>query len=487
MVSLLARLTPTRWLRAPRPTARLRLTLLYGTLFLLSGAAVLTVTYLLAAHATAITLPGGKTGSAPGTARYGCIGSRCPRAPAQTKRGRGAFGGTRSKPPGAPRASSAAGNHVVHLTPSQGAHLQAEVTHLHDVAMRQLLIRSGLTLAVMTVLSIALGWLMAGRVLRPVRTINAAARQISASNLHERLSLDGPDDEFRELAATLDDLLKRLHGAFDSQRRFVANASHELRTPLTLDRALLERALRKSEPTQAFWRATCERLLASSQQQNRLIDALLTLARSDGAVDRRECFDLGAMICSVLRNPELDAAKAGLHVQTRIDSAPVTGDPSLLERLIHNLIDNAIRHNVPNGHVEVTAQLRSGHAVLTVTNTGPLVPVGEVERLLQPFQRADTDRTTHGEGLGLGLSIVLAIATAHDADLTLNPQTKGGLRIEVSFPAPGSQNERSPHNPTTTSPSAIPLGQTGQPGNQPMAAAADQHHPSPRYEPSPQG
>jgi signal transduction histidine kinase len=275
-----------------------------------------------------------------------------------------------------------------------------------------------------------------------VRMINAAARRIGASNLHERLSLDGPDDEFRELGATLDDLLERLQGAFDSQRRFVANASHELRTPLTLDRALLERALRKSEPTGAFWRATCERLLASSQQQERLIEALLTLARSEGAVDQRECIDLGALVESVLLSPELDAGEAGVHLQARTDSARVAGDPRLLERLVRNLVDNAIRHNVRNGDVEVTAQHRSGHAVLTVVNTGPVVPGSEVERLLRPFQRDATDRTTHGEGVGLGLSIVLAIATAHDADLTLYPRPQGGLRVEVSFPAPANDNGR---------------------------------------------
>ena len=231
---LLARLTPTTWLGAPRPTARLRLTVLYGTLFLLSGSVLLAVAYVLAARATVITLPRGTSA---------------------------ASGGTSTTPSGAPRTPSAAGaSRTVHLAPSQTVHLQAQVTHLHDVAMHQLLIGSGVALAAMAVISIVLGWLVAGRVLRPVRTINAAARRIRASNLHERLSLDGPNDEFRELAATLDDLLDRLQASFDSQRRFVANASHELRTPLTLDRALLERALRKPEPTQAFWRATCERL-----------------------------------------------------------------------------------------------------------------------------------------------------------------------------------------------------------------------------------
>jgi signal transduction histidine kinase len=408
IASVLGRLTPTTWLHAPRPTARLRLTLLYGTLFLLSGAVLLVVTYVLAAHATDITVPGPKRGAA--------------------------LGDLPSKPNSAPRTASATGNVVVRLTPSQGTQLQSEATHLHDVAMHRLLIGSGLTLAVMAIISVALGWLMAGRVLRPLRTINAAARGIGSSNLHERLSRDGPDDEFRELAATLDDLLERLQDAFDSQRRFVANASHELRTPLTLDRALLERALRKSEPTDVFWRATCERLLASSQQQEAMIEALLTLTRSEGAVDRHECFDLAPLINSVLLSPELDAGKAGLPVQAQLESAPVLGDRRLLERLVRNLIDNAIRHNIPDGHVEVTVQRQAGQAVLTVTNTGPVVPVGDVERLLQPFQRAGTDRTSHGEGLGLGLSIVLAIATAHDADLHLNPMPTGGLRIEVRFP-----------------------------------------------------
>jgi signal transduction histidine kinase len=377
---------------------------------------------------------------------------------------------------------------VVHLTPAQGAHLQAQVAHLHDVAMHQLLIRSGITLAVMAVISIALGWLMAGRVLRPVRTINAAARQIGASNLHERLSLDGPDDEFRELAATLDDLLERLQASFDSQRRFVANASHELRTPLTLDRALLERALRKPEPTQVFWRATCERLLASSQQQDRLIDALLTLARSEGALDRQELCELEGVIDSVLLSRELDTKNTGLHVQTHLNPAPVIGDPRLLERLIRNLIDNAIRHNIPNGQVEVTTELRAGHAVLTVVNTGPLVPGGEIERLLQPFQRAGADRTAHGDGLGVGLSIVHAIATAHHANLTLSPQAKGGLRIEVSFPAPTSQNKASPHKVTTTPPAADPRRSNWPTGQPPDRSNIRSHHPSSScYEPSPQG
>jgi signal transduction histidine kinase len=427
ITALLARLTPRTWLRTPRPTARLRLTLLYGALFLLSGSVLLTVSYVLAARATSIAVPGNK-----------------PSAPTRGS----------SRPAGVMRTPSAGRSYVVHLTAAQGAQLQAQTADQHNRAMHQLLIGSGLTLAGMTVLSLALGWLVAGRVLRPVRTISAAAREISANSLHERLRLDGPDDEFRELAATLDDLLERLQASFESQRRFAANASHELRTPLTLDRAMLERALRKSDPTQAFWRDTCERLLASSQQQARLIEALLALARSEGALDRREQCELGAVVDSVLVSRELETTNAGLHIQTQINLAPVAGDPRLLERLVRNLVDNAIRHNIPDGHVEITTGHRAGHAVLVVTNTGPVVPASEIERLLQPFQRVRAERTGHGDGFGLGLSIVRAIVTVHHANLTVSPQPQGGLRIEVSFP---DRVRQMPSSEPPSTASAVPV------------------------------
>jgi signal transduction histidine kinase len=427
IATLLVRLAPKTWLRTPRPTARLRLTLLYGALFLLSGAVLLAVSYVLAARATSIVVPGYKPSAAPRAS---------------------------SRPTGPGGLTSGGRSYVVRLAPAQGAQMQAQAADQHDRAMHELLVGSGLTLAGMTVLSLALGWLVAGRVLRPVRMISAAAREISANSLHERLRLDGPDDEFRELAATLDNLLERLQASFDSQRRFVANASHELRTPLTLDRALLERALRKADPTPAFWRDTCERLLASSQQQDRLIEALLTLARSEGPLDRDEPFELGDVIENVMLSPELETTNAGLRIQTQINPARVTGDPRLLERLVRNVIDNAIRHNIPGGHVDIATELRRGHAVLVVTNSGPVLPVGDIERLLQPFQRAGADRTSHGDGLGLGLSIVQAIATIHHAKLSLTPRTDGGLRIEVSFPAPTRQNEQLPQK--VNGPSRIP-------------------------------
>jgi signal transduction histidine kinase len=418
-------------LRAPRPTARLRLTLLYGGLFLLSGAVLLIVTYVLFEQATAtVTLPGGDTLSF--------------EPPPSVPHPVAARGADIEKIGPAPRPP---------LTDSQLQWLVARSHQLHAFDMHELLIRSVIALGLMAMLSIALGWVVAGRVLRPVRTISATARQIGATNLNERLSIDGPDDEFRELAATLDDLLGRLEASFESQRRFVANASHELRTPLTLDRALLERALRKPEPTQDFWRATCERLLVSSQRQDRLIDALLTLARSEGGVGSYETFELSTVIDSVLLSPELDTGNLVLHVDAGL--APVSGDSRLVERLVRNLVDNAVRHNESSGRVEIETRTRSDRSILVVSNTGPVISASDIDRLFRPFQRLTPNRCGQGDGIGLGLSIVQAIADAHNASVTATPLLSGGLRVEVSFPLPagrGDPRHRSGRVPALTGP-----------------------------------
>ncbi len=392
------RLTLRGWLRALRPTARLRLTMLYSVLFLASGAVLLTVTNLLVDKAT-------------GTLPVSVFRSFFFDNPATCDPIKAACQAAR-------------------LLARDVREAQLRAFELHELR-----IWSAVALGLVAILSVALGWVVAGRVLRPVRAISATARQIGASNLNQRLRLDGPDDEFRELAATLNGLLARLQASFDSQRRFVASASHELRTPLTLDRALLERALRHSEPAPALWRATCERLLVSSQQQDRLIQALLTLARSEAGVGKSESFELAAVIDSVLLSPELDTASQGLQIQTTIGSAPVTGDPRLAERLVRNLVDNAIRYNQPHGRVSITSGTRNGHAVLAIANTGPPIPPTEVGRLFQPFQRLTPDRCSHADGTGLGLSIVKAIADAHQATITAAAQPHGGLKIEVSFPS----------------------------------------------------
>jgi signal transduction histidine kinase len=387
MIRLAAtRVVPSWWPRVPRRTARLRLTLLYGALFLLSGVSLLAITYLLFDRAISQ-----QSGLALGYGEF---------HPA--------------------------------FSPQQEYLLAARAADKRD-----LLVASGTALAIVTALALLLGWYFAGQVLRPVRTITATARRISASNLDERLAIDYADEEFQQLCEALDNLFAHLEAAFDAQRHFVANASHELRTPLTLGQALLEAVLTDPDPDPGSWRDACERALAASRQQGRLIEALLTLARSEGELDRQERIDLSVICDDALSRPDLDIETLGLHVETAISSAPLDGDPRLIERLVANLVNNAIGHNLAGGHVQVCTEVTGDRrAVLSVANSGPIIPAGDVDRLFQPFERLDPTRTHHKDGHGLGLSIVRAIATAHGATITAQPVPRGGLRVEVSFPPP---------------------------------------------------
>ncbi len=299
--------------------------------------------------------------------------------------------------------------------------------------LHQLIGESGIALGIMAIISVLLGWLVAGRVLRPLRTMTAAAQQISEANLHERLALRGPRDELRQLSETIDGLLERLEAAFDAQRRFVANASHELRTPLTTARALLEMVMSDPRATVETYRATCEQVLEEGEQQEQLIDALLALAHGQRGIDRRDPMDLAEVTRAVVDARETDMAVEGLTLEASLHTAPIEGDRRLVERLVSNLVENAMHHNVAAGTVRVAVQADDGVAELRVANTGPAVPQSEIERLLQPFQRLGADRIGHQEGLGLGLSIVAAIATAHDAKLVISPGQAGGLDVEVRF------------------------------------------------------
>ncbi len=314
----------------------------------------------------------------------------------------------------------------------------------HSDVLRQLLAVSWVVLAITTLASALLGWFVAGRVLRPLREMTATARTISAGNLGRRLALAGPDDEFKALGDTLDDLLARLQASFEAQRRFVANASHELRTPLTLDKTLLQVALADPDASAATLRATCEELLASEREQERLLEALLTLASSERGLDRREPLDLAQVADRVLRVPRPEVQLRALHVEPALAPAPTTGDPALIERLITNLVDNAVRYNETGGRVEVRTATASGYALVSVTNTGPVVAGGELERLFEPFQRAGGRHAADTDGShGLGLSIVRAIATAHGATVAARPRPGGGLAVTVSFfePARGALAE----------------------------------------------
>jgi len=292
---------------------------------------------------------------------------------------------------------------------------------------------SAIGLAVMVVISVLLGWLIAGRFLRPLRTITATARDISANNLHRRLGRTGHNDEFTVLAETLDNLFQRLESSFESQRHFVANASHELRTPLTAERTLLQVALADPDADAETLRAACRDVLALGEAQERLINALLTLASSEQGIEHREPFDLAAIARTVVLGRSPLARQRGVHVETALSPAPITGDPSLVESLVTNLVDNALRHNVTGGTVSVTTSVVDGRARIRVTNSGPVIPPEAVGHLFQPFQRLGAQRLRHTDGHGLGLAIVRAIATAHGATLTPATRPEGGLDIEVMF------------------------------------------------------
>jgi signal transduction histidine kinase len=313
------------------------------------------------------------------------------------------------------------------------------------VDRRLLLTRSGIALVIVSAAAVGAGWLLAGRVLRPLSTITAAARRISASSLHERLALPGPDDELKELGDTLDGLFARLEASFDAQRRFAANASHELRTPLTRERALIEVTRADPAATADTWEDVSRDLLAFNAEQERIIEALLTLASSEAGVSQREPLDLAAITSTALAVPRPGISRLGLNVHASIQPAIVDGDAFLVQQLVTNLIDNAVRHNIPGGDVQVGTGTSGGRAILSVTNSGQVIPLTEVGRLFQPFQRLGPRPARRDGGHGLGLSIVKAIATAHDAAITLQPRPGGGLAIDVTFPSPASSPTCSPH------------------------------------------
>ena len=308
------------------------------------------------------------------------------------------------------------------------------VAHQLTLGSRELLIGSCIILAAMMGATVLLGWLAAGRVLRPLRVMTTTTREISERNLHERLALAGPDDELKDLGDTIDGLLARLEMAFDSQRRFIANASHELRTPLMLSQTILQVALANPAVTLDSLRAACQDVVDAGKDQAQLIDALLTLARSQRGLGQREPVGLTAVVNDALTAHEPSAAAKRLQVDAALDDASVPGDARLIHRLVSNLVDNAIRYNITGGRVEVRLTAAATATTFTVTNTGLPVPPDQVSRLLEPFQRAATDRAASPNGLGLGLSIVADIAEAHGASLAVRPRPEGGLTVAVSFP-----------------------------------------------------
>ena len=443
------RLGPARWL-LPRRTARLRLTVLYGAAFLACGVAVLgVVAYLLfgTTHQPTASQP---TSSASATLRgrvpaadvrpagpYDIVPVHIPVADVRRSGRYDLFGIS------GPVTAAKQAHHQPVLTAAQFAKLQAELRAKADPQVtydkREILIICAIALAAITTAAASIGWIIAGRVLRPLSTITAAARRIAASSLHERLGLHGPDDELKELADTLDDLFARLEASFDAQRRFAANASHELRTPVTRERTLLQVTLADPASTVGTWQAVSRELLASNAEQERLIEALLTLAGSEGGTGEREPVNLAAVAGEGLAAARPAIGRLGLHVDADIQPAILDGDPRLVQRLVNNLIDNAVQHNIPGGKIQISTRTSDAGAVLSVTNPGQVIAPAEVDRLFQPFQRLGPRPARHGHGLGL--SIVRAIATAHGATIGACALPSGGLSVDVTFlpPPPGAR------------------------------------------------
>ncbi|MEU8319949.1 HAMP domain-containing sensor histidine kinase [Nonomuraea sp. NPDC048881] len=395
-------------MRLPHPTLRLRLTLVYGALFLVAGLALLGVTYLLFNQQLAQSFEN-RFVTSDGIRKNVIF----------------------LKQDGVELVGPAAVNWM-----------RQQEEGVREAAVTSLLTQGAIALVVVCGTAIGLGWVVAGRVLAPLHLVTEAARRIAAApmaerGLHERIALGGPPDEVKTLADTFDTMVERLDHSFDGQRRFVANASHELRTPLTLNRALVELAMHRRTASDDV-KELGESLLQINARHERLISGLLLLARSDQEIADRSPVDLADIVSHVVAQTARAAAEANVVVKEEAGPAPTAGDALLLERLVHNLVENGIRHNLGDGGGWVRVVSRTapgGLAEVEVTNSGPSVPPYDVPLLFKPFHRHGAERVVTGMSAGLGLSIVRSVAVAHGGDVTARPREGGGLVVTATLPA----------------------------------------------------
>ncbi|WP_328536231.1 sensor histidine kinase [Streptomyces sp. NBC_00344] len=386
------------WLR---PTIRIRLTLLYGGMFLIAGILLLTIIYMLAAQAL-------HNGSTPA---FQVAGTNV-----QISSGT------------CPSLGRAQNNDQLNDV------LKACMGNQRQHALDNLLTRSLYALVGLSIIAFAFGYAMAGRVLSPLGRMTRTARRVAGTDLARRIELDGPDDELKELADTFDEMLDRLERAFTAQQRFVANASHELRTPLAINRTLLEVHL--SDPAAPVELQQLGRtLLATNERSEQLVEGLLLLARSDNQIVERKPVDLAEVATRAIDQTHAEAEAKGVEIRGRQSQAVVQGNGVLLERIALNLVQNAVRYNLQDeGWVEVRTELQPGQALLVVSNTGPVVPAYEIDNLFEPFRRLRTERTGSDKGVGLGLSIARSVARAHGGRINAEPREGGGLVMRVTLP-----------------------------------------------------
>jgi signal transduction histidine kinase len=404
-------------------SARSRLTLLYTSLFALGGATLVLITYLLVAHSLHRTNP---TRIPPSIqpALGKCV------AAAQVRGGVGILD----------KCAALYANGV-----QAGASAQRATTLTH------LLTYSLLGLAGVVLLAALAGWVVAGRILAPVHRLTAAARSASEQNLSERIALQGPRDELRELADTFDMMLERLERAFSSQRQFIANASHELRTPLTVMRTAVDVVLAKPKPTQVELVTMATEIRQAVDHAERLIEVLLMLARNDQARVLNDPLDLADVAEDALEGRAAD----GVTTTAALNQAPVTGDGVLLERLVANLLDNAERYNIPGGTVAISTTTDRDASLVRVVNSGRVIPSDQIDGLFLPFARLD-DRIRH-DGFGLGLALVLSIASVHSGTVHATAPSGGGLDITVRLPRRDQQLGDRAHAETTWDDRSTPV------------------------------
>jgi signal transduction histidine kinase len=372
---------------------RLRLTILFGVLFFAAGTILLWLTYLFTAQA-------------------------------MNQRFAGGLAKVQTLPPGvAPQPGPAVGDVV----------FQADVEQRADSVLGDMVRSSMLVLVLVGAVALVLGYVVADRALRPLDRVTDTAQRLSESTLHQRIGLRGPPDEVRRLADTFDAMLDRLNRVFDAQRRFIANASHELRTPLAINRTVLEVSLEEPAASPDL-KALARALLGTNARYERLIEGLLLLAQSEQELTVRKPVDLEQVVRTVLEQIDLQSRKRPITLHQDLRPALVEGDPLFLERCVFNLLENAIKHNVRDGEVWLTLRRERGGAVITVRNTGPLVPPYEVDDLFEPFSRMQADRVRSFKGAGLGLSIVRAIVRAHGGQVEAVAPEQGGLHVTVRLP-----------------------------------------------------
>jgi signal transduction histidine kinase len=383
--------------RLPAPTIRLRMAALYGLVFLVTGVVLLTIGYELVHHNL----------NAP-----------------QDYRNELRKLGLAPPPFGHPTFEFGPGSTGARLANAVRAQLRADALH-------RLLIEYAVALGAMTIVSVVAGWLLAGRMLRPLRAITATARRVSGENLGERIGLKGPNDELKELADTFDGMLARLDGAFASQRHFVANASHELRTPLAIMRTEVDVSLADPDASTDDLRRMGDAVRETVDRCERLIEGLLMLARSEAATGREEPADLAGLAADCVTDLRARAEEAHVRVRDDLEPAWTRGEPALLERMIANLIDNGIRHNEDDGYLSVSTRTEDQRVHLIVANSGPVIDPADAETLTEPFRRL----ARVAGGFGLGLSIVRSVVDAHGGTLEVIAPPSGGLEIHVVLPA----------------------------------------------------